>query len=398
MRCSADKGPCRSGRYCRRDRLRKNRCWHTLATEPIDQPIELAVQFAIVKLPEVAPRLNTMKVLVLGGSNLVGPALVSELLGDQADVTVATRGLTPDPFEDLVSRVKIERGERASLQTLASMRPWDVIYDQICFTADEARMACDTFAGRVGRYVLTSSVAVYAPASDLVERDFDPYNYPADPQVELSALPQHLRYAEGKRAAEAVFFQQAKFPVASVRFPNILGANDASRRLDWHVNFVQKHLPIFVPSPKIRQSLVWSEDVGRFLKWLGSQTHTGPINAASSDSISVGDFLEIIAATVGSSVVYAQECTGENHSPFGLSEDFTINTQLAKALGFEFVTTAVWLPQLIREQVVSGPPGFRDSELNLILEKLHGRGGLTADDLKLLGAHPKGRNMENGPE
>jgi nucleoside-diphosphate-sugar epimerase len=337
----------------------------------------------------VVLRLNTMKVLVLGGSNLIGPALVSELLADQADVTVATRGLTPDPFEDLVSRVKIERSERASLQTLASMRPWDVIYDQICFTAVDAKMACDCFAGRVGRYVFTSSVVVYAPASDLAERDFDPYNFPAHSQVDLSALPQHLRYAEGKRAAEAVFFQQAKFPVAAVRFPNILGANDKSRRLDWHVDFVQKHLPIFVPSPKVRQSLVWSEDVGRFLKWLGSQSYTGPINAASSDPISVGDLLEIIAATLGSSVVYAEERTRENHSPFGLPEDFTINTQLAKTLGFEFVTVANWLPQLIGEQVTNGPRRFRDTELHLILEKLHRRGGLTADDLKLLGAHPK---------
>jgi nucleoside-diphosphate-sugar epimerase len=327
----------------------------------------------------------TMKVLVLGGSNFIGPALVSRLLEDQADVTVATRGITPDPFGDLVTRVKIERSERASLQTLARMKSWDVIYDQICYTAVEAKAACDSFAGRVDRYVLTSSIVVYAPAPDRVERDFDPYNFPAHSEVDMSALPPHRRYAEGKRAAEAVFFQQAKFPVAAVRFPNVLGTNDMSRRLDWHVDFVKKHLPIFVPSPKVRQSLVWSEDAGRFLRWLGSQSHTGPINAASSDPISIGELLEIIAATVGASVVYAEERTRANHSPFGFSEDFTINIELAEALGFEFTSVADWLPPLVRELVVKGPRRSRYPELHVILEKLDRKEDLTEDDLELLG-------------
>jgi nucleoside-diphosphate-sugar epimerase len=328
-----------------------------------------------------------MNVLVLGGSNLIGPVLVSELLGDHADVTIATRGRTPDPFGDLVTRVNIERSDPASLKTLASMRSWDVIYDQICFSAADAKMACDAFVGRVGRYVLTSSVVVYAPGCDLVEGDFDPYNFPAHSRLELSALPRNLRYAEGKKAAESAFFQQATFPIAAVRFPNILGANDESRRLDWHVDFVQKRLPIFVPNPKARQSLVWSEDTGRFLKWLGSQSYTGPINAASRDPISAGDLLEIIAATVGTPVVYAKERTRQNHSPFGLSQDFTVSTRLANALGFKFAATANWLPHLIRKQVTNGPRIGRDPELHLVLEKLHRRGGLTVDELKLLGKH-----------
>jgi nucleoside-diphosphate-sugar epimerase len=326
----------------------------------------------------------TTNVLVLGGTNLIGPALVSRLLEDQADVTIATRGITPDPFGDRVTRVKIERSERASLQTLARMRSWDVIYDQICYTALEARAACDAFARSAGRYVLTSSIVVYTPGPDLVERDFDPYNFPAHTDVDLSALPPNRRYAEGKRAAEAVFFQQAKFPVAAVRFPNILGANDMSRRLYWHINFVKKHLPIFVPNPEVRQSLVWSEDAGRFSKWLGSQTYTGPINAASSDPISIGGLLEIIGAVLGAPVIYAEENTRTNHSPFGFPEDSTINTELAEALGFKFTSVADWLPSLVREQVVKGPRRARDPELHIILEKLHRGEDLADGDLEVL--------------
>ncbi|EKN66902.1 hypothetical protein BABA_13477 [Neobacillus bataviensis LMG 21833] len=33
-------------------------------------------------------------------------------------------------------------------------------------------------------------------------------------------------YAEGKRQAEAVLFQQATFPVVAVRFPIVMGVDD----------------------------------------------------------------------------------------------------------------------------------------------------------------------------
>ncbi|MEV6071313.1 NAD-dependent epimerase/dehydratase family protein [Nocardia sp. NPDC052001] len=311
-----------------------------------------------------------MKVLVLGGTTLIGPPLVAELLDDHAKVTIATRGITPDSFGDSVTRVRVERTARDSLRELAAMGPWDVIYDQICYTGAAADIACELFAGRVGRYILTSSIMVYAPAADRVERDFDPRAYRADSLLAQSSRP-HLRYAEGKRAAEATFFQTAAFPIVAVRFPNILGSTDPSRRLDWHVHAVQSGRAVFVPDPAVRQSLVWAQDAGRFLGWLGTHHFTGPINAASSTPISVGDLLEVIATTVGSPVSYADAPTEQNYSPFGFSEDFTISTQVVRALGFEFTDLADWLPALIAEHAATGPRRSRDAELSAILGKIH---------------------------
>ncbi|WP_054811435.1 NAD-dependent epimerase/dehydratase family protein [Nocardia arizonensis] len=323
-----------------------------------------------------------MRVLVLGGSNLIGPALVSELIGDGAEVTIANRGITPDSFGDSVERVRIERGERAALRTLAATGPWDVVYDQICYTAEQAEAACDCFAGRVGRYVFTSSIMVYEPGPARGEAAFDPNRFRAE--VEPSALPEHLRYGEGKRAAEAAFFQRADFPVAAVRFPNILGSDDRSRRLDWHIQAVRTGSPVFVPNPGVRQSLLWSRDAGRFLTWLGGQRHTGPVNAASSDPISVGDLLETVAAMVGSPVVHAEQPTAGNFSPFGFSEDFTIDTRLVRAWGFEFTDVARWLPALVAEQVAKGPRRSRDLILHGILRKLHHGESLTPEEVERL--------------
>ncbi|CAN7742153.1 NAD-dependent epimerase/dehydratase family protein [Paenibacillus sp. LjRoot56] len=48
-----------------------------------------------------------MKILVLGGTAFFGRRLVRLLLGDGHDVTIATRGQTPDDFGDAVTRIKV---------------------------------------------------------------------------------------------------------------------------------------------------------------------------------------------------------------------------------------------------------------------------------------------------
>ena len=85
------------------------------------------------------------KILVLGGTSFIGLALVRRLLEVGADVTIATRGMTQDPFGKLVRRHKIERGESRDLKKLARLRAWDVIYDQICYSAYDAEIACAAF-------------------------------------------------------------------------------------------------------------------------------------------------------------------------------------------------------------------------------------------------------------
>ena len=46
-----------------------------------------------------------MKILVLGGTRFFGVHLVCALLEDGHEVTIATRGRTPDSFGSQVSRI-----------------------------------------------------------------------------------------------------------------------------------------------------------------------------------------------------------------------------------------------------------------------------------------------------
>ncbi|MCL2518024.1 MAG: NAD-dependent epimerase/dehydratase family protein [Oscillospiraceae bacterium] len=58
-----------------------------------------------------------MKILVIGGTRFMGKHLVRSLIADGHDVTIATRGITPDNFGPTVNRVVIDRTNVDSIKT-----------------------------------------------------------------------------------------------------------------------------------------------------------------------------------------------------------------------------------------------------------------------------------------
>lgn len=108
------------------------------------------------------------------------------------------------------------------MKAVEAGQEWDTVFDNICYSPQAAKDACEVFQGKVRRYILTSTLSVYDPAPRKhKENDVNPYIYP----VTLGGKDD-FSYGEAKRLAEAVFLQQADFPVAAVRFPIVLGEDD----------------------------------------------------------------------------------------------------------------------------------------------------------------------------
>lgn len=83
------------------------------------------------------------KVLVLGGTRFFGKRLVERLLeSSENSVTILTRGQTNDSFGDRVQRICADRTDRQALVEAVGEQVWDVVYDNICFSPDEASEAC----------------------------------------------------------------------------------------------------------------------------------------------------------------------------------------------------------------------------------------------------------------
>jgi nucleoside-diphosphate-sugar epimerase len=284
-----------------------------------------------------------MNVLILGGTRFVGKRLV-HLLADQGhDVTVGSRGKTIVSFPDNVRRLKLDRASRDSMATALQNSPWDIVYDQICFDADDAACAVEVLAGKTSRYVLCSSAAVYTNPLDAGEDAFDPSKYSIR-SVDRSSTA----YAEGKRQAEAVIFQRASFPAVAVRFPIILGPDDYTKRLRMQVQRIANNEPINIENPEAEISLISSTEASAFLAWLSGVSHTGPFNACSDGPVSLKTIIGFIEEATSKTAIVNRQPDTDSFSIFGKPVTATINTGKARQCGFQFQLTRDWLQALVR--------------------------------------------------
>ncbi|WP_349362099.1 NAD-dependent epimerase/dehydratase family protein [Streptomyces sp. H27-C3] len=129
------------------------------------------------------------EICVIGGSRYFGKQLVVRLLESGVRVTVINRGshAVPDGATHLIA----DRNDEVALNTVLGDREFDAIIDQICYTPQQAAIAKRVFAGRTGRYVMTSTMEVYDPATSrairhtrpgepLTEDAVDPAGWPVD--------------------------------------------------------------------------------------------------------------------------------------------------------------------------------------------------------------------------
>ncbi|WP_334072831.1 MULTISPECIES: NAD-dependent epimerase/dehydratase family protein [Paenibacillus] len=286
------------------------------------------------------------KVLVLGGTRYFGKKLVNLLLQEGVhEVTVATRGTTMAEFDRTVTRIAADRTDEGALRSVAAAGPWDMVFDNICYSPGEAEAAIRAFDGHVRRYILTSTLSVYGSGtSPLAEEDFDPYTY-----KRKTGKREDFDYGEGKRQAETAFFQLADFPVAAMRIPIVLGPDDYTRRLHFHIERVMKGTPIGMPNAEAAMSFVSSDETASFMQWLGSSDLRGPINASSEGTITLRSLMELIERETGKTALIQKETEPDDASPFGVTASWYMDISKARAAGYRFSSLLDWLPGLIRD-------------------------------------------------
>ena len=291
--------------------------------------------------------LNCVKsALILGGTRYFGKLLVERLLDSGVEVTIATRGQTSDPFGNSVKRLVFDRSNAEAMRDALPLHSsWDVIFDQICYSPNDAASACEVFADRTGRYVLTSTQSVYQETGIQAEADFEPAKLPLQ-----MGERDDFSYSDCKRLAEAVFFQKSKFPVAAIRIPIVLGPDDYTKRLEFHIQQIRNGRPIVVPNLDAKMCFIHSTEAARFIAWAGTQAFQGPINACSQGDVSIGKLLSIIAEQIARAPEIFEVGEESQASPFIGAESRLMDTFKAQTLGFQFSRVMDWLPRLIRSK------------------------------------------------
>lgn len=282
--------------------------------------------------------------LILGGTQFVGKRLVQLLINDGVEVTIATRGLTADVFGNQVSRLMINREDAGSLEKAFKDKKWDVVFDQTCYSSQESLDTLKALNGKVQKYIFTSSQAVYDFGTKQLEESFNPFDY----QPVLKSRRDYIGYVgyqEAKRAAEAILFQNADVPVVAVRFPIIIGKDDYTNRLQFHVEHVKEGKPMFIEHPEFRYSFIDSGEAASFLLSMAKSDYEGPVNPGSEEDISLGELIRLIENLTGTEA----RLNKDGHpSPYNLPGSWSVNTSLVQSLGFRFTSLDSLLKSLIQ--------------------------------------------------
>lgn len=279
--------------------------------------------------------------LVIGGNRFFGSRLVDLLLEQGVSVTVLNRGSRVDTRK--CEFLKGDRTDKEQLLNLTKDRSWDLIFDQVCFDYKDSEIVKSVLLQKTKRYVLISSQSVYGPRANLIETDFDPSNYQFTNEQVLNA-----DYAEGKRQLESSLSRfNTECSMAFIRLPIVLGVDDYTRRLHWHIDRVKKQLPIHFPKIDAKISFVDAEDAAKNILKIGMSKHQGPINICSKDPIKLSALIDLIQTQLKLTAKISMEDSKENRSPFGIPDDWYMSTQLAQRLDFHCKPLGEWLPKLV---------------------------------------------------
>ncbi|QDZ98123.1 NAD-dependent epimerase/dehydratase family protein [Lysinibacillus fusiformis] len=289
-----------------------------------------------------------MNILVLGGTRFFGKKLVELCIENGHDVTILTRGQSGNPFGTAVKQLIVDRDNHDALENALAHTTWDIIYDNICYSPNEAHTICELLKGKTKKLVFTSTLSTYEVDGKMKkEEDFDPYHY----QI-LMGDREEFSYGEGKRQAEAVLFKEASFPVVAVRFPIVMGEHDYTRRLHFHVERILHDQPISLPNIDAQMSYITDEEAAEFLYFVGVTPIEGPYNATASGAISLKELLALIEEESGKrakiSLVGGDE---ESQSPYGVPADWYMTNAKAEKAGFTFTQLRDWLPNLVKTLV-----------------------------------------------
>ncbi|MDO5038083.1 NAD-dependent epimerase/dehydratase family protein [Clostridium sp.] len=285
------------------------------------------------------------RILVFGGTKFLGKELVKELIINGHDITIATRGKNSDDFGDKVKRLIVDKENVNDLNKALEGKFYDVVYDTISYSSNDASRICNALDGKTNKYIVISSVAVYGKGYMLKERDFNPKSYKV-----IMGEKDDFSYAEGKRQMEAYMYQNANFPVISVRFPVVIGKDDYTKRLLKYFLEVKNKEKIYSTKINKKMNLITQSEAGIFLAWLYDKDIHGSINAACSGEVNLREIIECIEEEVETKALINSKEDVLDTSPYNKYLGLTVNIKNIMELGgYRFKNIHSEIKDIIKE-------------------------------------------------
>jgi nucleoside-diphosphate-sugar epimerase len=238
-----------------------------------------------------------MKILVMGGTQFNGLALVRELAKHGHRVTVLNRGKTPAELPVGVERLRADRTDAAAVRAALGSRDFDVVHDVNAYRPEDLRPLIELLRGRVGHYLFLSSTVIYA-ASDLLPIRED---HPVD------RSPRQNEYGRLKIECEELLVREHRergFPATVVALSMVFGPHNVlpDREQRMFARLLAGR-PILIPGDGAALGQVGHvEDQARALRMLMANPHSfgRRYNLTGGDYFSSEGYVDAFAAVVGS--------------------------------------------------------------------------------------------------
>ena len=164
-----------------------------------------------------------LRILILGGTGFLGPALVESAQARGHALTLFNRGKTrPELFPE----VEKLRGDRKGKLEVLKHRTWDAVIDTTSYVPRLTRLSAETLKGSVKQYLLVSSISVFPEDVKPGADETAPVQRMSDPTNEEVPKNYGPLKALCEQAAEAVMPGR----VTNVRPGLIVGPGDPSDR------------------------------------------------------------------------------------------------------------------------------------------------------------------------
>jgi nucleoside-diphosphate-sugar epimerase len=130
----------------------------------------------------------------------------------------------------------------------------------------------------------------------------------------------------------------------AVRYPFVVGKDDYTKRLLFYVEHTIKGIAMNIDNIDCQMGYIDSKEAGDFMAYLVNAEYKGAVNGCSYGTISLREIIEYVENKCNVKAILSPD--GDN-APYNNEVEYSINTDLAKSLGYEFSNLNDWIYDLI---------------------------------------------------
>ncbi len=236
-----------------------------------------------------------MKLLVVGGTRFMGRAFVEQALARGHEVTLLNRGRSGPGLFPGVRLLALDRNA-AELPALEG-GPWDAVLDTCAFVPRHVRTLAAALQGRIGTYLLVSSISVYPEGTPAGADESAPLQTLADPATESVTGE---TYGGLKALCEAALHEALPGRGLVARPGLLVGPHDPTGRFTWWVRRMARGGDVLAPGdPAAPVQFIDARDAAAWLLRQAEDGTTGTFNLVGpTQPLTMGQWLETARRTL----------------------------------------------------------------------------------------------------